>query len=129
MQFCGELNYGKSFIGVNFTDEGGRDITSKKANVRYNNVYLSFESSLQLSLVECSPWCKQYPPTLLLYACTECIDYLKSVGYNIQDVQFPLVVVLIQGYQPFHALSFLEMKAGDHILNYYRCLNRNFSLY
>ena len=44
VKFCGELNFGKSFENVTFTSEG--DFSASKVNLRYNNVYLSFESSL-----------------------------------------------------------------------------------
>ena len=66
VEFCGLLNYGQSFENVPYTSQG--DNSSTKASISYYNTYLSFEQTLQISIVECRADCF--------------VDY-DDPGYNI----------------------------------------------
>ena len=50
VKFCGTLKYGHN---NDIQETGGDDATAIKTQMRYNNIFFSFESTLQIAIVEC----------------------------------------------------------------------------
>ena len=55
VEFCGHLLFGNSFSLTNFTysDSSKNEGSGKKAEMRYNSIYFSYQNIIQIVLVQC----------------------------------------------------------------------------
>lgn len=55
---------------------------------------------------------------------------MKSIGLfdkpDFEDLM-PITAVQMQGYSPYNFLSFLDLTPDNRILNFYNCLQEDFS--